>query len=56
MTKKHFIKLAKIFSKYALQNDVMAREIFWEIVELCKEENPNFDKNCFLKASGIVLE
>ena len=53
MTKKHFIKLAKIFSKYALQNNVMAREIFADIVELCKEENSNFDENRFLKACGV---
>ena len=53
MSKKHFIKLAKIFSKYALQNDVMAREIFADIVELCQEENPNFDKARFLSACGV---
>ena len=53
MSKKHFIKLAKIFSKYALQNNVMASEILKDVCELCKEENPNFDENRFLKACGV---
>jgi len=53
MTKKHFIALARIFSKYNLDVHSIGKEIFWDIVELCENENPNFDKERFLKACGV---
>jgi len=48
MTKKHFIALARIFSKYNLETQ--SRDILIDIITLCKSENPNFDKARFLKA------
>jgi hypothetical protein len=56
MTKKHFIKLAKIFAKYnleVLEGRTVSHEILKDIVELCKTENVNFDEERFLKACGI---
>jgi hypothetical protein len=54
MSKKHFIKLAKIFAKYNLDfNAGQGKEILWDIVQLCQEENPNFDQERFLKACGV---
>ena len=53
MSKKHFIKLAKIFSKYNLETQ--SRDILNDIIELCESENPNFDKGRFLKACGCYI-
>jgi hypothetical protein len=53
MSKKHFIKLARIFAKYNLNIHSIGNEILSDIIELCKEENPNFDENRFLKACGV---
>ena len=53
MTKKHFIKLAKIFAKYNLDyNAGQGKDILWDIINLC-EENSNFDRERFLKACGV---
>jgi hypothetical protein len=54
MSKKHFIKLAQIFRKYNLNvENSQGKDILADIIELCKEENPNFDKARFLKACGV---
>ena len=53
MKRKHFQALAKIFSKYALENNITAKEIFFDIVELCKKENPNFDEKRFFEACAV---
>jgi hypothetical protein len=53
MTKKHFIKLAKIFLENHVCENEKALNILYDVCELCKEENPNFDKARFLKACGI---
>ena len=55
MSKKHFIKLAKIFAKYNLDymGNTVSHEILKDVCELCQEENPNFDKAQFLKACGV---
>jgi hypothetical protein len=53
MSKKHFIKLAKIFLKHNACASGNILNVLYDIVELCKEENPNFDENRFLKACGV---
>jgi hypothetical protein len=54
MSKKHFIKLAQIFRKYNLNvENSQGKDILADIIELCENENPNFDKERFLKACGV---
>jgi len=53
MSKKHFIKLAKIFLKHNASASGNILNVLYDICELCQEENPNFDKALFLKACGI---
>jgi hypothetical protein len=56
MTKKHFIALAKIFSKHNAKGSGNILNVLYDVCELCGEENPNFDKARFLKACGITEE
>ena len=52
MSKKHFIELARIFLKFDKTNGVIIA-LLYDVCELCKVENPNFDKAQFLKACGV---
>lgn len=53
MTKKHFIKLAKIFLKHNASASGNILNLLYDVMKLCEEENPNFDQERFLKACGV---
>lgn len=51
MSRKHFIKIAKIIARV---EDIRVREyLASEFCDLCRAENPNFDKLRFLRACGV---
>ena len=50
MSKKHFIELAKILAENPADFTETAKRL---LADFCAAQNPNFDKACFLKASGV---
>ena len=57
MSKKHFIRLARIMAEAKLFNsaDIMWNHIYKELEILCKQENPLFDSDKFLEACNADI-
>ena len=57
MTKKDYILIARAFARYKFTNTTgepdKVKWIINELVEILKNDNPNFDSQKFLKACGI---
>lgn len=61
MTRKHFILLASILKRYnqceTTKSNLLAKQGLQELTEdisaICESENPQFDREKFLKACGI---
>lgn len=55
MTKKHFIKIARVIEKYAgltpERGDI--KLLAEDLADIFKEENPAFDRQRFLDACGL---
>ena len=52
MTKKDYIKLAEVFSKHNLLYHYAITALFLDIVRMLEEDNPNFNAEKFMIASG----
>jgi hypothetical protein len=53
MTKKHYKTIAKILRDHLLGQPIGLNNIGHDLAGFFKSDNPNFDKNKFLKAMGL---
>jgi len=53
MTKKDYIKIAKILKTTDLEPHKRASLVV-SFAQICREDNPNFDFDRFLKACGVA--
>ena len=60
MTKKHYIKLAKIIKEntFYMNNGglVISSNILYSLLKEMKKDNPNFKEDIFLNACGLKWE
>ena len=52
MTRKHFRSLAEAIAK--IVDDKQREELAESVADVCKADNPNFKRDLFYRACGVV--